>query len=139
MPVLRGHTRKPLLSSFTGLGYLEEPMKQIIVLAASALMLTVLLPSDAEAQRRGYRAGGYRAVGARRVVVAGPRYRGVPYRRAYRPGLGVAAGALAVGAAAATVPYYYGGGYSYPAADPCLRQQQFWNGYGYQRQWVRVC
>ena len=116
-------------------------MKTIMTLAASALVLTVLLPSDAEAQRRGVRAGGYRAVGPRTVVVAGPRYRGVYYRRGYRPALGiaagVAAGALAVGAAAAAAPYY--GGYGYTASDPCLRQQQYWNGYSYQWQWVRVC
>src|SRR5829696_3547351 len=99
----------------------RNPMKTIIALAASALVLTVLLPSDAEAQRRGVRVGGYRAVGPRTVVVAGPRYRGVYYRRGYRPGLGIAAGALAVGAAAAAAPYYYGG-YGYTASDPCLRQ-----------------
>ena len=125
-------------------------MKHVLTLAASALMLTVLLPPDAEAQRRGVRVGGgYRAVGARRVVVAGPRYRGGYYRRGYRPGLGIAAGALAVGAAAAAAPYYYGGTYAYPStyyggtyaypADPCLRQQRVWNGYGYQWQWVQVC
>jgi hypothetical protein len=74
------------------------------------------------------------------VVVAGPRYRGVYYRRGYRPGWGVAAGALAVGAAAAAAsPYYYGGYYAYPANDPCLQQQQYWTGYGYAWQWVRVC
>jgi hypothetical protein len=113
-------------------------MKYFLALAASALTLTVLLPTDAEAQRRGYRGGGYRAVGARRVVVAGPRYRGAYYRRGYRPGWGVATRALAVGAAAAAAPYYYGG-YAYPASDSCLRQQQVWNGYGYQWQRVRVC
>jgi hypothetical protein len=115
-------------------------MKTVLILAASAMALTVLVPSDAEAQRRGVRAGGgARAVATRRVVVAGPRYRGGYYRRGYRPGWGAAAGALAVGAAAATVasPYYYG--YSYPAYDPCLRQQQYWTGYGYAWQYVRVC
>jgi hypothetical protein len=114
-------------------------MKTIVAVAASALALSVLLPSDAEAQRRGVRVGGgYRAVGARGVVVAAPRYRGAYYRRGIAPGVGIAAGALAVGAAAAVAAPYYGG-YGPAASDPCLRQQQFWNGYGYQLQWVRVC
>ena len=112
-------------------------MKTCLALAASALALTVLLPSDAEAQRRGVRVGGgYRAVGARGVVVAGPRYRGAYYRRGYRPAVGIAAGALAVGAVGAAVAAPY---YGYGNANPCLRQQQVWNGYGYQWQWVRVC
>jgi predicted metal-dependent hydrolase len=110
-------------------------MKTVLILAASILTLTVLASSDAEAQRRGVRAGGYGAVGARGVVVASPRYRGGYYRRGYRPGLGVAAGlgvgALAVGAAAAGASYY--------GSNPCLQQQQYWTGYAYQSQWVRVC
>jgi hypothetical protein len=115
-------------------------MKAVLVLAASALVLTGLIPSSAEAQRRGVRAGGgVRPGAARRVVVAGPRHRGVYYRRGYRPGWGFAAGALAVGAAAAASPYYYGGYYTYPAYDPCLQQQRYWTGYGYAWQWVRVC
>jgi hypothetical protein len=127
-------------------------MKLILTLAASALMLAVLLPTDAEAQRRGYRAGGYGAVSARRVAVAGrryhryggvgargiavraPHYRRAYYRRGYRRA-GLAAGALAVGATAAAAPYYYGG----YAGNTCLRQQQVWNGYGYQWQTVRIC
>jgi hypothetical protein len=107
-------------------------MKTLLSLAGAVLALTLLAPSNAEAQRRGYRAGGgYGGGGARRVVVAGPRYRGGAgyYRRGYRPGVGLAvgAGALAVGAAAAGASYYGG--------DQCLQQQQT----AYGLQWVRVC
>jgi hypothetical protein len=95
------------------------------ILAVSLLTLTAVVPSDAEAQRRA-------------PVVSWSPVRGIGvdyYRRGYRPGVGVAAGigagALAVGAAAAGASYY--------GSDPCLRQQQYWTGYGYQMQWVRVC
>jgi hypothetical protein len=129
-------------------------------MVASALTLMVLMPVDAEAQRRGVRVGGaYRAVGVRAVrpgygvAVARRGYYGGYRGGYYRPGLGLAvgAGAIAAGAAAAAAasPYYGGygyggygypyGGYAYPAANPCLRQQQVWNGYGYQLQWVQVC
>jgi hypothetical protein len=117
------------------------------MLAASALVFTVLMPGDADAQGRGFRGGGgrggvaFRAAGPRRVMAVGPRYRG-GYRRGGRgwgwgaAGVGLGLGALAVGAAAA--PYYYGSPYGYET-DPCLRRQRFWNGYGYQWQWVQVC
>jgi hypothetical protein len=117
------------------------------MLAASTLMLTVLMPGDADAQGRGFRGGGprgggmaFRAAGPRRVMAVGPRYRG-GYRRGRgwgwgAAGVGLGLGALAVGAAAA--PYYYGSPYGYET-DPCLRRQRFWNGYGYQWQWVQVC
>ena len=113
-------------------------MKRVILLAAAALALTAFVPEKADAQYYGP------WVGARRgpvVVGRGPFYgpRGYyGYRRGYyRPGagvgaavgLGVLAGA-ALGAAAAS-PYY---------ADPCLRQEQVIDAWGYAR-WttVRVC
>src|SRR5215203_5278272 len=102
-------------------------MKRVLLLAASALMLTAFVPEPADAQGRrfGVRGG---VVRGPVVVGRGPVY-GYPrgyygYRRGYRPGVG----------AAAAAPYYgYGG-------NPCLRQQQVVDAWG-NAQWtyVRVC
>src|SRR4051812_1914997 len=105
-------------------------MKKLVLLAASALFLTMLVPEPADAQA-GVRRGAYRGGVARGGVVARRGYRGgyayrggYGYRGGYRRGPGWAPavglgvlGAAAVGAAAAA-PYY--GGYGY--ADPCVRQ-----------------
>jgi len=113
-------------------------MKRVLLLAASALVLTVFVPQQADAQGRGWGRGG---VGRGPVIMGrGPVY-GYPrryygYRRGYYgPGLGAAVGlgilgGAALGAAAAA-PYY---------ADPCLRQQQVIDAWGYARwTYVRVC
>jgi hypothetical protein len=148
---------------------MEGDMRRLIpttALLGSLLGLIVLLPAPAEAQRRGGRVhagglhrtaavrpvrAGYRPVARRSVAVSRAAYYGRGYNRPayYRPGVaaGVAAGTLAVGAAAASAPYrygysypaYYNYGYGYPAGNSCLRQQQVWTGYTYQWQWVRVC
>jgi hypothetical protein len=142
---------------------MEGDMRRLLIPAASLVALTVLLPAHAEAQRRGVRVhaggvhrtavvrpvrAGYRPVARRSVAVSrtayyGRGYYGRGYYRPayYRPGVaaGVAAGTLAIGAAAASAPYRYGYGYGYPAGNRCLRQQQVWTGYAYQWQWVRVC
>ena len=115
-------------------------MKKILLLAASAVALSTFVPEQAEAQ--GWRRGARGPVVVRRGAVGvrpGVRYGyrpGYAYRRGYgwgpAVGLGVL-GAAAVGAAVAA-PYY--GGY----ADPCLRQQQVYDGWGnVVWQTVRVC
>jgi hypothetical protein len=138
-------------SDYGGLSGVND-MRRFLVLAGSALMLTALQSGDATAQKSGYHRGGPSVVHGRTVRGGGwagrPAYVGhgwgyrpqYSYRQRSSPGLGLAAGlavgALAAGAVAAT-PYYEP--YAYPAADPCLRQQQIWNGWGYEWQWVRVC
>jgi hypothetical protein len=116
-------------------------MKRVLLLAASALVLTALVPEPADAQGRrfGVRAGVVRGPAiARRGPVYGYGY---GYRRGYRPGVGAAVGlgllgGAALGAAAAA-PYY---GYGYGYADPCLRQQQVVDAWGNVRwAYVRVC
>jgi len=116
-------------------------MKRVVLLAASALVLTAFVPEQADAQGRrfGVRGG---VVRGPVVVGRGPVY-GYPrgyygYRRGYRPGVGAAVGlgvlgAAALGAAAAAPYYGYGG-------NPCLRQQQVVDAWG-NAQWtyVRVC
>src|SRR3954469_16672844 len=111
-------------------------MKRVFLLAASALVLTALVPEPADAQGRRF---GVRAGVVRGPVIArrGPVY-GYGYRRGYRPGVGAAVGlgllgGAALGAAAAAPYYGYGG-------DPCLRQQQVIDAWG-NAQWtyVRVC
>jgi hypothetical protein len=117
-------------------------MKRVLLLAASALMLTAFVPEQADAQGRrfGVRGG---VVRGPVIVGRGPVY-GYPrgyygYRRGYYgPGLGAAVGlgilgGAALGAAAAAPYYGYGG-------DPCLRQQQVIDAWG-NAQWtyVRVC
>jgi hypothetical protein len=110
--------------------------KQLFLLAASALLVTTLVPEQADA-RAGMRRGGY--YGGRGVVVrpgyrGGYAYRG-GYRRGWGPAVGVGLGAAALGAAA--VGSYYGG---YRYADPCIRQQQVYDIYGnIVWQPVRVC
>jgi hypothetical protein len=114
-------------------------MKHVLVLAASALLLTMLTPETADAQ--GYRRGVNQGGVARRGVAIRPGYRrGYAYRgRGYGAGaaavgLGVL-GAAAVGAAVAA-PYGYGYGYG----DSCLRQQQVADAWGnVYWQTVRVC
>src|SRR3954465_5558580 len=129
-------------------------MKRVLLLAASALVLTAFVPKQADAQGRRF---GVRGGAVRGPVIAGrgpaygyPRgysgYRRAPvygcprgyygYRRGYYgPGLGAAVGlgilgGAALGAAAAA-PYY---------GDPCLRQQQVIDAWGYARwTYVRVC
>jgi hypothetical protein len=110
-------------------------MKRVLLLAASALVLMAFVPEPADAQGRRF--------GVRGGVVRGPVYaypRGYyGYRRGYRPGVGAAIGlglgAAALGAAVAA-PYY---GYGY-GGDPCLRQQQVVDAWGYARwTYVRVC
>jgi hypothetical protein len=112
-------------------------MKRVVLLAASALVLTAFVPEQADAQGRRFGVRGPVVVG-RGPVYAYPRgYYG--YRRGYyRPGVGAAVGLGVLGAAAlggaAAAPYYgYGG-------DPCLRQQQVIDAWG-NAQWtyVRVC
>jgi hypothetical protein len=109
-------------------------MKRVVLLAASALVLTAFVPEQADAQGRRF--------GVRGGVVRGPVYaypRGYyGYRRGYRPGVGAAVGlgilgGAALGAAAAAPYYGYGG-------NPCLRQQQVIDAWG-NAQWtyVRVC
>jgi hypothetical protein len=116
-------------------------MKHLLLIGASALLLSTLVPQTADAQagfRRGVRPG---VVGRRGVVAVRPGFRrGYAYRggRGWGPAAAVGVlGAAAVGAAVAA-PYYGGayGGY----ADPCLRQQQVINVYGYPEwQTVNVC
>ena len=116
-------------------------MKRVLLLAASALVLTAFVPEQADAQGRGWGRGGL----ARGPVIVGrgPVY-GYPRRYYgnrrgyYGPGLGAAVGlgilgGAALGAAAAAPYYGYGG-------DPCLRQQQVIDAWG-NAQWtyVRVC
>ena len=113
-------------------------MKHVLVLAASALLLTMLTPEPADAQA-GFRRGVNQGAFARRGVAV---RRGYVYRGGRRYGAGAAAvglgvlGAAAVGAAVAA-PYGYGyGGYG----DPCLRQQQVADAWGnVYWQTVRVC
>jgi len=112
-------------------------MRGLLLLAASALLLGTLVPDPADAQA-GFRRGVRPGVVGRRGVAIRPGYRGgYAYRRGYGWGPAAAVGVLgaaAVGAAIAAP--YYGGGY----ADPCLRQQQVINVYGYPEwQTVRVC
>ena len=114
-------------------------MKRVLLLAASALVLTAFVPEQADAQGRhfGVRGGVVRGpvIVGRGPVYAYPRgYYG--YRRGYYgPGLGAAVGlgilgGAALGAAAAA-PYY---------GDPCLRQQQVIDAWGYARwTYVRAC
>src|SRR5215218_3299537 len=117
-------------------------MKRVLLLAASALVLTAFVPEQADAQGRrfGVRGG---VVRGPVIVGRGPVY-GYPrgyygYRRGYYgPGVGAALGlgilgGAALGAAAAAPYYGYGG-------DPCLRQQQVIDAWG-NAQWtyVRVC
>jgi hypothetical protein len=116
-------------------------MKKILMLAAAAAALLTFTPEPVDAQVVVRRGGGVRGpVVARRGVVVAPRGRygyrgGYGYRRGggWGPaavGLGVL-GAAAVGAAAA-------GAYGY--GDPCLRQQQVYDGWGnVVWQTVRVC
>src|SRR3954462_5344390 len=114
-------------------------MKRVLLLAASALVLTALVPEPADAQGRRF---GVRAGVVRGPVIArrGPVY-GYGYRRGYRPGVGAAVGLGLLGGAAlgaATAAPYYGYGYRY--ADPCLRQQQVVDAWGNVRwAYVRVC
>ena len=117
-------------------------MKRAMLLAASALVLTAFVPEQADAQGRrfGVHGGAVRGpvIVGRGPVYAYPRgYYG--YRRGYYgPGVGAAVGlgilgGAALGAAAAAPYYGYGG-------DPCLRQQQVIDAYGYARwSYVRVC
>jgi hypothetical protein len=125
--VLYGLPEGPLTETTT--------MKRVLLLAASALVLMAFVPEPADAQGRRF--------GVRGGVVRGPVYaypRGYyGYRRGYRPGVGAAIGlglgAAALGAAVAA-PYY---GYGY-GGDPCLRQQQVVDAWGYARwTYVRVC
>ena len=113
-------------------------MKYALLLAGSALTLTMLSPDTAEA-RPGMRRHGYGSNVVRRGPVARPGYVYRGYRRG--PGWGPAVGlgvfgAAALGAAAIAPSYGYGYGY----ADPCLRQQQVYDVYGrVVLQTVRVC
>src|SRR3954452_24222148 len=110
----------------------------IAVTASAALLLTTLIPQQADAQA-GWRRDGYRGGVVRRGPVVRPGY---AYRGGYRRGVGWGPavglgvlGAAAVGAAVAA-PYYGGYGYS----DPCLQQQQVYDAYGQiVLQTVRVC
>src|SRR3954471_5472376 len=97
-------------------------MKRVLLLAASALVLTAFVPEQADAQGRRFGVRG--GVGRGPVIVGRGRVYGYPrgyygYRRGYcGPGLGAAVGLGILGGAAAAAPYYgYGGA-------PCLRQQQ---------------
>jgi len=99
-------------------------MKKMLLLGASALLLTTMIPENADAQGR----RGVGRVGGARMGVVRPGFRpgyrpGYAYRRGYgwgpAVGLGVL-GAAALGAAVAAPAYGYGYGYS----DPCLRRQQ---------------
>src|SRR3954469_21867493 len=96
-------------------------MKRVLLLAASALVLTAFVPEQADAQGRRF--------GVRGGVVRGPVYaypRGYyGYRRGYRPGVGGGIGFGFRGGRprAAVAAPYYGYGYGY-GGDPCLRQQQ---------------
>src|SRR5215207_9145067 len=110
-------------------------MKRVLLLAASALVLTAFVPEQADAQGRrfGVRGG---VVRGPVIVGRGPVY-GYP-RGYYGPGVGAALGlgilgGAALGAAAAAPYYGYGG-------DPCLRQQQVIDAWS-NAQWtyVRVC
>ena len=113
-------------------------MRHVILLAASALFLTTLVPEPAEAQGRGYRGGGGgRGAVVRHGVRPGYAYRGGGYRRGrgWGPAVGLGVLGAAVGAAAAGTYY---GGYGY--ADPCLQQQEVYDAYGnIVLQTVRVC
>lgn len=111
-------------------------MKYAVLMAASALVLTTLMPETADAQ-----VGVRRRVAPVGVVRRGPVVRpGYAYRYRRGPGVGAAVGlgvlgAAAVGAAVAA-PYY--GAYGY--ADPCLRQREVYDVYGrVVLQTVRVC
>jgi hypothetical protein len=99
--------------------------RNVMSLAAVAILGITCISTDALA----WRGGGVRVGGAYRggaVAWRGPNgggavaVRGGVYGgRYWRPGVGVAAAGVAVGAAAATAPYYYRGGpcgyYPYPA------------------------
>ena len=113
-------------------------MKKLLLLGASALLLSTLMPQEADAQGRRH--------GVRHGHGHGPRVMAVRpgrhiHRHHHRRGIGVGPaiglgilGAAAVGAAVAA-PHY---GYGY--ADPCLRQQQVVDGWGNAYwQTVRVC
>jgi hypothetical protein len=111
-------------------------MKKFVLLAASALLLTTFIPEAADAQvrvRPGVRAG----VGPRVAVRPGVRYGvrpGYGYRRG--PGIGPAIGLGVLGAAALGAAAVSGYGY----VDPCLRQQEVLDPYGYPVvQTFRVC
>ena len=114
-------------------------MKYAMLLAASALTLTMLIPEAADA-RPGMRRHGYGGGVVRRGPVVRPGYAYRGYRRG--PGWGPAVGLGVLGAAAlgaaAAAPYYGYGDYGY--ADPCLRQQEVYDAYGrIVVRTVRVC
>ena len=134
---------KPTKTSLAGDAPETILMRRVLLLAASALVLTAFVPEQADAQGRrfGVRAG----VGRGPVIVGRGRVYGYPrgyygyqgyygYRRGYYgPGVGAAVGlgllgGAALGAAAAAPYYGYGG-------DPCLRQQQVIDAWG-SAQWT---
>jgi hypothetical protein len=95
-------------------------MRRFISLAAIAVLGIAWFSADAFAARAGARGGAVAArgaVGVRGGAVAdrgGLGYRGGPYGGGYyRPGLGLAAGAVVGGAIAASQPGYGYGGYGY--------------------------
>lgn len=132
-----------------------EAQRRGVRIHAGGFHPTAVMRPGRVAYRRGFAGSrvGYYGRGYRRVGYYGGGYNGRRYgyygRRSYgyRPGYygaGLAAGVLATGAiaAAAASPYYgygYPNSYGYGSSDPCLRQQQAWNGFSYQWQWVRVC
>src|ERR1051325_2678707 len=103
-------------------------MKHVLLLAASALVLTAFIPEPADAQVRRFGVRRGPVIVGRGPIYAYPRgYYG--YRRGYYgPGVGAALGlgilgGAALGAAAAA-PYY---------ANPCVQPQQVIDAWGYAR------
>jgi len=114
--------------------------KRLLLLAATAILLSASLPDTASAQRgfRGF--GGVRAVGIggyRGIGVGGLGWRGAGLGIArpgwgwgggWRRGWGWGAPLLAAGVAGAAT---WGYGYGYGGSNPCLA----WNGWT----WVNIC
>jgi hypothetical protein len=123
-------------------------MRAFLAIALGAFLLLVTFADEVFAQRRGGigRGGvgrGYvgRGYVGRGYVGRGIGYRGLAYRGVgygYRP----LARRAAIGAVGLGVGYgYYGGYYDgyYGYGDSCLVSRLVWNGWAYQRAWVRYC
>ena len=140
-------------------------MRLLLTIALGAFLLLATFAEEAFAQRRGGGVSrghvGRAAVGARyvgrgyvgrgyvgrgyagRAVVGagylgrGIAYRGYGYRRyGYRPLVrGVELGLVGAGAGYG----YYSGYYDTDYGDSCIEPRLVWNGWAYQRAWVRVC
>jgi hypothetical protein len=120
-------------------------VRRVIFLAAVAALGIACVSADAFAARVAGRGGAVAsragAIGARGGALAyrgGVGYRGGLYGRGYyRPGLGLAAGAVVGGAIAASQPWYgyggYGYGYGYDGYSPGYATGSYpsGNGYGY--------